>query len=83
MSNYTSSSCRLHAQFQIPTFRFSRKHSSGKTVMPPDWGGFLCSDLGCAVPKPDAFGQNPSDSQLVLWPFFLSRWKAGCGRFMF
>lgn len=36
MSNYTSPSCTLHAQFQILTFCFYRKRSPGKTAMPPD-----------------------------------------------
>lgn len=79
MSNYAASSWRLHAQFQVLAFWFSCKHSSGKTVMPPGWDGFLCSDLGWAVPKPDAFGQNPNDSQLELRPFFSEGGRQGVG----
>lgn len=46
MNDDASSSYIRNAQFQILTFRFSREHSPGKTVLPRGLGAFLCCDLG-------------------------------------
>lgn len=58
MSNYASSSCIHNFQVQRLNFCSSCKHYLDKIVLLRGWGGFLCSNLGWAIPSQVLLGRN-------------------------